>query len=169
MGFLLSLGTNIEPRVSYLQTAINEIGYLFNIESISSIYETSACDDTDQADFLNIALLCSSDIVDPVLVLDKLLSIEDVIGRVRDPNRPKGPRVIDIDMLLFDDVVLDTQKLRLPHPRIWQRNFVLIPMKELLVETGVRFVDVGMDELERAILSNSKDQIVTKVGVADFE
>lgn len=77
-------------------------------------------------------------------VLDLIAECEGTLGRVRDPARPKGPRIIDVDLLLHGRTVMDSRRLTLPHPGIKERRFVLIPLLELAPElscpgTGIRY------------------------------
>jgi len=126
--FLL-LGSNLDDPVRQLQTAINRIKENgIEVENISSIYSTEAWGNTDQPDFLNMALKCTSDL-QPIDLMHVLLDIERSMGRVR--TGVWEPRIIDIDMIFYGGVVLDTEDLVLPHPRMHLRNFVLTPLAEI--------------------------------------
>ncbi len=100
----------------------------------SSLYRTKPQDDLEQADFWNAVMLGEWSGT-PLELLDILLTWELQSGRVRNPLRPKGPRVLDLDLLLFGPLVLTSERLTLPHPRMSQRAFVLIPLLELLPES----------------------------------
>jgi len=94
----------------------------------SSIYETEPQDVAGQPWFLNIAVACETRLF-PLQLLTALLRIEREIGRVR--RLPRGPRVIDIDILLIGSAVIDTPRLTIPHPRMLERRFVLEPLLEI--------------------------------------
>ena len=97
----------------------------------SSIYETEPQDVAGQPWFLNIAVACETRLF-PLQLLTALLRIEREIGRVR--RLPRGPRVIDIDILLVGSAVIDTPQLTIPHPRMLERRFVLEPLLEIAPE-----------------------------------
>jgi 2-amino-4-hydroxy-6-hydroxymethyldihydropteridine diphosphokinase len=95
----------------------------------SSVYETAPVGEVpDQRDFLNAVIEVSTDL-EPLELLDTCKAIERDLGRTPGPRH--GPRPIDVDLLLVDDVVLDTERLRLPHPEVGSRRFVLVPLLEL--------------------------------------
>jgi 2-amino-4-hydroxy-6-hydroxymethyldihydropteridine diphosphokinase len=98
---------------------------------LSSIYETEPVEYEQQPPFLNmVAELRGSTLPSPEQTLARLLRIEYALGRVRDV--PLGPRTIDLDLLIFKDAQSDTEFLKLPHPRIAARRFVLVPLAELV-------------------------------------
>jgi len=125
----LHLGSNLGNRLLNLKQAISgisqEIGVVTNQ---SSIYLTQAWGKTNQPDFLNQTILALTDL-SPQGVLKTILEIEEKIGRVRE--KKWGPRIIDIDILFYDELVLETPELTIPHPQIPKRNFVLIPTMEV--------------------------------------
>jgi len=125
----LSLGSNIGNRFKNIQTAIKllkEIG--FNVIKSSSIYETSPRGVTDQPDFLNLVLKGKTKLC-PEELLKDIKRIEKEIGRK--PTKKWGARIIDIDILFYDKKIIKTKKLKIPHPHLHRRNFVLIPLKEI--------------------------------------
>ena len=126
----LGLGSNIDPRKSYLKKAVYEINRLSQtkVSKKSSIYETKAVDYTDQDDFLNAVIKIESSL-SPEVLLKKLLKIEKKLGRVR--TKKWGPRTIDIDILLYGDREYKSEDLKIPHPRMTERAFVLIPLAEI--------------------------------------
>lgn len=125
---LLSLGSNIENREAHLRDAIARVADLGKIRSVSSFYETEPVEFTDQAWFLNCAVSLETS-ESPVRLMDALLDIEQQMGRRRVQN--KGPRTIDIDILLLDDVVIDSSTVTIPHPAMARRRFVLEPLAEI--------------------------------------
>jgi len=126
--FLL-LGSNLGDRMQILQSAeilIEErIG---KIQSASSVYETAPWGVLDQPAFLNRILIVTTGLV-PEEVLHVVLEIEHELGRVR--YERWGARVIDIDMLYYQNVIMDSSRLTLPHPRLHERRFTLVPLNEI--------------------------------------
>jgi len=125
---LLSLGSNLGDRVRNLERALERLrGHLY-IEGVSSIYETQPVGIKDQPWFLNI--VCSATTrLKPAALLEYVLELEEDLGRRR--GQRFGPRVIDIDILAYDDRVIDEHDLELPHPRMSERRFVLEPLAEI--------------------------------------
>ncbi|QDQ00585.1 2-amino-4-hydroxy-6-hydroxymethyldihydropteridine diphosphokinase [Lysinibacillus fusiformis] len=126
----LSIGTNIGERYDNLQQAIKLLMELEKIEvvRISSIYETAAVGFTDQADFLNIAISIKTS-YSPSEMLEICQSVENELGRVREFRW--GPRIIDLDILLYNHENIETESLIVPHPRMYERAFVLVPLIEI--------------------------------------
>jgi 2-amino-4-hydroxy-6-hydroxymethyldihydropteridine diphosphokinase len=129
MTYFLSLGSNISQRkwnLARARRSLEKAGV--EILRMSSIYQSEPVDVRDQPWFLNQVLKVRSNL-GPQELLDLAKSIERKMGRV--PAANKGPRTIDIDILLAEDTVIDTPGLTIPHPRLARRNFVLIPLKEI--------------------------------------
>ena len=128
----VGLGSNLGDRAGHLLLAVR--GMLdagLDVIRLSSIYETEPVEYEQQPPFLNmVAELRGSTLPSPEQTLARLLRIEYALGRVRDV--PLGPRTIDLDLLIFKDAQSDTEFLRLPHPRIAARRFVLVPLAELV-------------------------------------
>ena len=128
----VSLGSNLGDRAAYLLLAVR--GMLdagLCVRRLSRIYETSPLGNTDQPHFLNmVAELDQASLPKPEQLLARLLRIEYALGRTRDV--PQGPRTIDLDLLFYGNERSDTEYLRLPHPRIPSRRFVLEPLHELV-------------------------------------
>jgi 2-amino-4-hydroxy-6-hydroxymethyldihydropteridine diphosphokinase len=127
----VGLGSNLGDRAGYLLLAVRGmIGAGLDVIRLSSIYETEPVEYEQQPAFLNlVAELRGSTLPSPEQTLAHLLSIEYSLGRTRDV--PLGPRTIDLDLLIFKEAQSDTEFLRLPHPRIAARRFVLVPLAEL--------------------------------------
>jgi len=125
----LLLGSNLGDRVQVLQSAVemiqNEIG---NIIQASSIYETAPWGVLDQPSFLNQVLAVST-ALEPEEILRLVLGMEHELGRVR--YERWGARVIDIDILFFQNLIADTARLTIPHPRLHERRFTLVPLAEI--------------------------------------
>jgi len=125
----LGLGSNLGNREENLQTARNFIQEKLGIiSSQSSIYETAAWGITQQNDFLNQVVEAETS-YSPIAVLHLILQIENLMGRVREIKW--GARIIDIDILYYENEVFSTENLHIPHPFIQERKFVLIPLCEI--------------------------------------
>jgi 2-amino-4-hydroxy-6-hydroxymethyldihydropteridine diphosphokinase len=127
----LSLGSNVGDREQNLRDAIERIRPVGHVIRVSSIYETEPVEVTDQPEFLNCAVKLETSLK-PEELMHRLLEIEKAIGRQRD--RKKGPRTIDIDILLGGDAVVNTAELTIPHPAMHRRRFVLEPLAEIAPE-----------------------------------
>jgi len=128
----LLTGGNMGDREAALKKARNYIRqYCGTVSARSSIYETAAWGNTEQAPFLNQALEIQTNL-EPSRLLDQLLKIESMIGRIR--KEKYGPRTIDIDILFYDDQIHNDTFLKLPHPEIQNRRFVLVPLAEIAPE-----------------------------------
>jgi len=124
----LSLGSNIGDRQTHLLEAIGRLKDLGMVRAISSFYETEPVEFTDQDWFLNCAVTLETD-KSPAQLIAALFQIEEQMGRLR--IQKKGPRIIDIDILLFGDAVIRTKELTIPHPAMTTRRFVLEPLAEI--------------------------------------
>jgi 2-amino-4-hydroxy-6-hydroxymethyldihydropteridine diphosphokinase len=125
-GIFLGLGSNIGDRRLNLEDAIRLLN--LEVDLASSIYETEPVDYLNQPWFLN-QVIKTKTLLNPDELLLRCQSIENTLGRIREIN--KGPRTIDIDLLLYNDVVLQSDSLILPHPGIADRRFVLVPLDEI--------------------------------------
>jgi len=124
----LGLGTNLGDRRENLRKAIDAIASKMRVCGQSSLYETAAWGYTDQPDFLNQVVQVETDLT-PLRLLNFLKKTEVELGRVE--NFRYGPRLIDLDILFYDDLVRNTHRLQIPHPRIPERAFVLVPLNEI--------------------------------------
>jgi 2-amino-4-hydroxy-6-hydroxymethyldihydropteridine diphosphokinase len=126
----ISLGSNLGNRIGFLKEALERLGG--SKESIivkrSPVYETQPVGPQDQRWFLNLVIEVQTPL-DPESLLDRLLAIEDQMGRKRDEHW--GPRNIDLDILLYDDRVVNSDRLTIPHPRLHQRRFIVVPLSEI--------------------------------------
>ncbi len=125
---LLGLGSNVGNRLHYILTAIGRLKDLGEIGKISTIYESEPWGVEDQEPFLNCVLELYTRL-DPHALLKELKLIEKKVGRKE--RFRWGPREIDIDILLYEDEVVETDELKIPHPLIKERDFVLVPMLEI--------------------------------------
>lgn len=124
----LSLGSNLGDRLANLSNAIINLAPKVQSGAQSSIYETEPWGYSDQPAFLN-QIVKAHTTLDPFELLAFVKEIE--VSRGRQETFRFGPRLIDLDILFYDDLVLDTPKLTIPHPRITERAFVLIPLAEI--------------------------------------
>lgn len=158
MRYFLSLGSNLGHKYHNLVQALS----LLKKEKIkilknSSIYETQPVDYLQQPKFYNQVVEVET-VLKPLDLLELIKKIEGKMGRK--DNVPKGPRIIDIDILLAEDFVLSSDRLTIPHPRLSQRNFVLIPLAEISPESCHPVLKKTIKEL----LDSSKDTAqVTKI------
>ncbi len=152
----LITGTNLGDRQANLKRAGIEIERLIGrITDCSSIYETEPWGVTDQPNFYNQVLKVST-VLDPLELLEATLAIEKDMGRVRAERY--GARVIDIDILFFEAIVINTDRLVIPHPRIVERNFVLAPLAEI----APHLVHPLLHQTISEIWKTSKDQLGVK-------
>jgi len=128
----LSLGSNLGDRAANLRQAIARLGEVGTVTAVSSFYETEPVEVTSrQPWFLNCALALETELM-PKQLLSRALAVEQAMGRRR--RETKGPRTIDIDILLFENSVLDTPELTIPHTAMERRRFVLEPLAEIAPE-----------------------------------
>jgi 2-amino-4-hydroxy-6-hydroxymethyldihydropteridine diphosphokinase len=143
----IALGSNLDSdvpgvggdREANLREAVRRLGALGEVRAVSSFYDTEPVGLVAQPRFLNGALLLETEL-EPLTLLRGMLEVERGMGRVREVA--KGPRVIDLDLLLYGDRVVETEELVLPHPEMHGRRFVLEPLAE--IAAGMRHPVVGM-------------------------
>tara|TARA_B100000787_G_scaffold165488_1_gene149478 strand:+ start:1121 stop:2254 length:1134 start_codon:yes stop_codon:yes gene_type:complete len=130
----LSLGSNQGEKLNNLQKAIYQIAETVGpIEKVSSVYKTGSWG-YEGEDFYNICISVST-YLQPDNLLEKLLTIENNLGRERKNLNGYADRKIDIDILLFDDEIILSEKITIPHPRMLERKFVLVPLVEITAST----------------------------------
>jgi 2-amino-4-hydroxy-6-hydroxymethyldihydropteridine diphosphokinase len=126
----IGLGSNLGDRAANLRRAAMALRALLGPLRASRVYETAPRLDLDQPPFLNAVVEARASFP-PEALLNLLLGVEATLGRQRDLARPKGPRVIDLDLLLYGDHLQQSDRLTLPHPGLAHRRFVLAPLREL--------------------------------------
>lgn len=148
---ILGLGSNLGDRETNIVTAIKKLSEMngIAIDKISAIYQTEPIGVKDQPEFLNAVISIITDL-NPYELLRVCLDIETAMGRIR--TTKWGPRSIDIDLLMFDELVLQSGKLCLPHPRMLERNFVLVPLVDI---AGILPIYNGLTATE--LLNKSTD------------
>jgi 2-amino-4-hydroxy-6-hydroxymethyldihydropteridine diphosphokinase len=124
----LSTGSNLGNREQNLASALAALTDIISVTAVSSIYETEPWGYADQPAFLNQVLEAQTDLL-PLELLAHVKNIETSLGR--QPTFRNGPRLIDIDILSIGSLVLDTPELVIPHPRMQERAFVLVPLAEI--------------------------------------
>ena len=127
----LSLGSNVGDREANMRDAIARLGAAGRVVAVSSFYETEPVEFTQQPWFLNCAVALETGKT-PQQLMTAILRIEEEMGRQR--GQKKGPRSIDIDILIFEDMIMDSNELTIPHPAMHQRRFVLEPLAEIAPE-----------------------------------
>jgi 2-amino-4-hydroxy-6-hydroxymethyldihydropteridine diphosphokinase len=146
----VALGSNLKSsfgdREANLREAVRRIEELGEVRAISSFYDTEPVRFLEQPRFLNGALLLETEL-EPVALMRELLSVERAMGRERVGAVAKGPRVIDLDLLLYGAVVMATEELTLPHPEMQGRRFVLEPLAEIAPEWVHPVLGVTVREL----------------------
>ena len=154
----IGIGSNLGNRIENCIRAVEEISNFARIISISSIYETEPVDREDQPDFINCAIGIETSL-SPFDLLISLQSVENIIGRER--IEKWGPRKIDLDIIFYDNLLIETDELIIPHPRAHLRRFVLEPLFEIAPDFIHPNLKISVSEL----LSNLKDmRRVIKVG-----
>jgi 2-amino-4-hydroxy-6-hydroxymethyldihydropteridine diphosphokinase len=123
-----NLGSEFGDREANLREAVRRLGGLGEVKAVSQFYDTEPVGYLEQPRFLNGAVVLGT-ALDPAELMRGLLEIEQSMGRER--VVAKGPRVIDLDLLLYGDRVMNTAELTLPHPEMQERRFVLEPLKEI--------------------------------------
>jgi 2-amino-4-hydroxy-6-hydroxymethyldihydropteridine diphosphokinase len=127
----LSLGSNVGDREARLRDAQARLGSIGEVTAVSSVYETEPVDFIEQPWFLNCVVALETAHA-PQQLMTAILKIEEAMGRRR--VQKKGPRIIDIDILLFGDTILNSQEVTVPHPAMYERRFVLEPLAEIAPE-----------------------------------
>jgi 2-amino-4-hydroxy-6-hydroxymethyldihydropteridine diphosphokinase len=134
----IGLGSNLGDKVLNCKKALNAISDFANIVSVSSVYKTEPVGNEDQPDFINCAAEIET-VLPPLELLERLHSVEDKLERLR--GEKWGPRTIDIDIIFYDDLIIDTDELTIPHLSAHTRRFVMEPICEIdpwLVHPGFR-------------------------------
>ncbi len=129
MSLFIATGTNLDDRLLNLLNAKNSLCSYLNLIAESQVYESAAVDFTNQPDFYNQVLEFEIPRMTPQECMKRLLETEQKLGR----NRliPKGPRLIDLDILFWNNLEIKSELLMIPHPSLFTRSFVVLPLSEL--------------------------------------
>ncbi|MGL5329602.1 MAG: 2-amino-4-hydroxy-6-hydroxymethyldihydropteridine diphosphokinase [Peptostreptococcaceae bacterium] len=157
----LGLGTNMGDREEYLNNACHTLDKNINIDITkkSKIYETKAWGYTDQADFLNMCVEIETSL-DAHDLLKVCQEVEEKLNRERVIRW--GPRTIDVDILFFNDIILDDEKLSIPHPRISERAFVLVPLIDL--NNNLKIKGMTVENYLNSLTCEEREQVKEYVG-----
>jgi 2-amino-4-hydroxy-6-hydroxymethyldihydropteridine diphosphokinase len=154
----IALGSNLESefgdREANLREAVERIGALGVVQAVSTFHDTEPVGYVSQPRFLNGALLLETEL-EPLELMRALLDIEQEMGRER--VIAKGPRVIDLDLLLYGAVVMATVELTLPHPEMHERRFVLEPLAEIAPEMAHPVLGKTVGEMLLGLEAKSAD------------
>jgi len=167
----LSLGSNIGDRETQLRDAQVRLGAAGKIVGVSSFYETQPVDFTRQPWFLNCAVALETRQT-PQQLMTSILGIEEKMGRRRVQKRraqKKGPRTIDIDILLFGETILDSPELTIPHPAMHQRRFVLEPLAQLVPDALHPLLRKTIRQLRDALPPGQAVRRIPKSSIANDE
>ncbi len=152
----LALGANMGERKKHLERALQALSTIATIQSVSSLYETAPIGYLDQPCFLNMVCFAETKLT-PQALLQALKGIEVELGRK--PTIQNGPRPIDIDILSYDNLQIQEETLIIPHPRMQERAFVLVPLAEIAPD----FVPAGQLYNVRELLDRLPQQDIKKV------
>lgn len=152
---LLGLGANLGDRAAALRAAAAGLRRFLNVTAVSPVYETAPMYVTDQDPFLNSVLAAETDLA-PEVLLVAVKELERRLGRT--PSLRYGPRRIDIDILFYGDRVMDRPDLEIPHPRLAERAFVLVPAAD--IAPGWRHPESGLSVAEMLAALGSRDDVV---------
>ena len=162
----LGLGTNLGEREQNLKLALTYLRESVAVERVSPIYATPPWGVTDQPDFLNLCAAITTDL-EPLPLLTVIKQIEQRVGRV--PSKRWGPRLIDIDILLYDDLVYADEQLTIPHAQMTNRAFVLVPLNEIAPDTMHPVRNQTIATLTQAVDQSEIRPIVNSRNNALFE
>ena len=154
----LSLGSNLGSPEMELRRAIENLALLGTVSKVSSFYKTEPVERTAQPWFVNCAVELKTDKM-PRQLIKGILKLEESMGRKR--TQDKGPRNIDIDILLFGNSVVDTKELTIPHPAMHQRRFVLEPLAEIAPQQRHPVLKKTIRELRDALPAGQAVQKIT--------
>ncbi len=147
---IFSTGSNIGDRLSHLKYAENQLARVGVVTAVSSVYESKAWGETDQQDFLNQVLSIETNL-SAIEVLDVIQVIEK--ERLRKRKKHWGPRTLDIDILFFNNEIINSQRLVIPHEFIAERLFVLLPLSEIIGD----YKHPVLNKTIKQILTDCKD------------
>ena len=146
----LGLGSNLGNRLKNLRDAVICLNKILNIKAKSFVYETEPWGVLDQPKFLNACVLCEAEIAEPVKLLKAVKAIESELGR--EANIRWGVRKIDIDILFIDDLIINLENLKIPHENLHNREFVLVPLCDIIPDWVHPVMNKSIRELKLELL-----------------
>lgn len=157
----LGLGTNIGDRIRYINEALKILNSNpnINITKKSKLYETKAWGYKEQADFLNMCIEIETSL-NPYELLNACQGVETDLNRERKIRW--GPRTIDVDILFFNDIILQEENLEIPHPRIKERAFVLIPLIDL--NDKLKIDNISINEYLKSLTTEEREEVKEFIG-----
>lgn len=160
----LSLGANLGDREAALRQALERLNAEVEVCRASSLYETEPVGMKEQPWFLN--LVCGGETrLPPGRLLDFVQGVEEELGRVRGVRF--GPRTIDIDILFYGELILDTPRLAIPHPRLHQRAFVLVPLAEIAPELAHPVLGLSVGQLLQRLKTEGEAPLLRRYAGRD--
>ena len=148
MKVVIALGSNLGEREIHIQNALEQMASFLTIVRVSSFIETKPVGGPPQGNYINAVAICDCDL-DPEELLERLMAIEAILGRVREVVN--GPRTIDLDIISIEDLEIRSPNLTLPHPRAHLRDFVMRPWLE--IEPEAHLASLGrVKELLQSIM-----------------
>jgi 2-amino-4-hydroxy-6-hydroxymethyldihydropteridine diphosphokinase len=160
MKAILLLGSNLNRPMQQLENAVKHIGAEFQLLAQSSVYITAAWGNTEQADFYNQAIEIEFNLA-PSVLMQKLIEIELLMGRKR--INKWEPRIIDIDIIAIENLIVVEENIVVPHPHMQDRLFVLIPFKEL----NNKWVHPILNLEINALIENCSDKLEVRKQIID--
>lgn len=156
-GIFIGLGTNVGDKLANLRAALSAIREVIKIEKMSSVYKTEPWGYLDQDDFNNMVIEVDTELT-PDELLTFLKNTENDLGR-KETFR-YGPRVIDMDILFYNDLILETERLSIPHPRMVERAFVLAPLNEIAPQAIHPILGLSIQQLAERVDLSVVDELV---------
>lgn len=157
---ILLLGSNIGDKKKNIYSALNQLSLICGkIKFVSSLYESEPWGFSSTESFYNLAILIETD-DSAIVLLEKILKIEEKLGRIREKNKGYTSRIIDIDILFYNDSIIEEHNLIVPHPLIQERRFVLLPLLQIIPKWVHPVLNINIEELLKICPDKSK---VTKI------
>ncbi len=164
MQVYLGIGSNLGDRQANIEKALKLLGERLQIELVSSIYETEPVGYVEQPVFLNAVCRGQTEL-GPLQLLSLVKGIEASLGRVS--SFPNAPRTIDLDIIFYGNMIMQTPELTIPHPRLEERAFVLIPLLEIAPDLSHPVSGESIKDLAARVQGREGVKKIEKLGVGD--